>query len=245
MKNYRVDLHVHTVLSPCADLLMTPGNIIEKALAENIDVLAITDHNSAENVKIAMELAKNTSLHIIPAMEVESIEEVHLLCYFQNINLLLDFQKEIYNALPDVENKEEVFGYQLLTDQNDEYKSKVNRLLATAVNLNIQDVIDKVLSRNGLVIPSHIDRSYGLITNLGFLPPEIELNIMEIGKNSKVSRVKEKFPFLQEHSLIKNSDSHHLNDLKPYMELKMNEVNLLELKKAFQIQEGRNYSFLN
>ena len=89
MKEYKVDLHVHTVLSPCADLLMTPANIIEKALANNTAVMAVTDHNSAKNVRVMMELAESTSLHIIPGMEVESKEEVHLLCLFNNIEVLL------------------------------------------------------------------------------------------------------------------------------------------------------------
>ena len=67
-KSYKCDLHIHSCLSPCADLLMTPGNIIKEALKLGLDCIAITDHNAAGNVEPALKIARNTDLIVIPGM---------------------------------------------------------------------------------------------------------------------------------------------------------------------------------
>ena len=232
MKEYKVDLHVHTVLSPCADLLMTPANIIEKALANNTAVMAVTDHNSAKNVRVMMELAESTSLHIIPGMEVESKEEVHLLCLFNNLEVLLDWQQVVYHSLPDTNNDEEIFGPQIITDFNDKFVEKENRLLATATDMNIEEIVTEVRKRDGLVIPSHVDRTLGLINNLGLIPPDLDLSILEIYRETEIKEFKEQYSFLNDYSFIKNSDSHYLDELKPRMQLKLDGVSLDEIVTA-------------
>src|ERR1044071_3535260 len=85
MKKFRADLHVHTVLSPCADVAMIPPLIVQKALEHNIDLIAITDHNSSANVRAVQMAAKGTALKVLPGMEVQSREDVHLLTLFQDV----------------------------------------------------------------------------------------------------------------------------------------------------------------
>lgn len=229
VKKYNLDLHIHTALSPCADILMTPGNIIKKAQEKNIDIIAITDHNSAANVEVTMKLAENTSIHIIPGMEVETSEEVHLLCLFDSLEQVLEWQDIVYHSLPDLKNNEEYFGYQLLTDINDEFIGRVDNLLATATSLTVTQVVEKVKKLGGITIPSHIDRSYGIITNLGLLPPKINLSVLEIFNKSTRKQIIKDFPFLQNFSLIKNSDAHYLNELKSFIQLTLTEINIKEI----------------
>src|SRR5690554_6580311 len=123
-----VDLHIHACLSPCADILMTPANIIKKAVEEKLDIIAIADHNAVGNVEVAIKLAAGTSVNVLPAMEVESSEEVHLLCFFDSLENLYQWNKIVAENLPNLKNDEESFGYQLLTDENDDYIAKEDRL---------------------------------------------------------------------------------------------------------------------
>lgn len=240
MRCFQADLHIHTCLSPCADIIMTAGNIIKKAVGQGLDIIAITDHNSARNVSVAVKMAAGTPLKVIPGMEVESAEGVHLLCFFDQLEQLISWQEEVYQSLPDMLNDEEYFGYQIITDLEDEFIAKEERLLAAAVKMSIEDIVKKITSLAGLVIPAHIDRPYNsMLANLGFIPPEIEISILEISKHVSEKEIKERFPFIKEYSLISNSDSHYLTDIKPMMEFYMEEVSLSEIKLAVLEKNGR------
>ncbi|MEJ6951838.1 PHP domain-containing protein [Natronospora cellulosivora (SeqCode)] len=214
------DLHIHSCLSPCADILMTPGNIIKKALQEELDIIAIADHNAAGNVEVTMKLAEDTKLSILPAMEVESSEEVHLLCYFDKLHALLEWEDIVRANLPEMMNDEETFGYQLITDENDEYIAKEDSLLATATGLTVKEIVDKVTVLDGIVVPSHLDRPYNsLLANLGFIPNDLELSLFELSKNVDPDVFLNKFPFLNDYFYIVSSDSHYLDDIKSYLEI--------------------------
>ncbi len=239
-KPYRVDLHVHTVLSPCADLLMTPGNIIKRALEKGIDILAITDHNSAENLKPALHLARNTELKIIPGIEVETSEEVHLLCLFEDVDSALQLQEFIYKLLPDMENREDVFGQQLQTDENDQYIKKVKQLLSTAVNISLQNLVKKVNALGGTVIPSHINRVNGIVKQLGFIPDDLNISILEANSKNEIVKLEDLFPG---YSIIKNSDSHYLDQIKPSMQLWLEKPSLPDIVKTLNSKKERKLLF--
>ncbi|MFW6006740.1 MAG: PHP domain-containing protein [Halanaerobiales bacterium] len=232
MKKYLIDLHVHTVLSPCADLLMTPGNILKKAVKEKIDIMAITDHNSGENLKVIMKMAENTPVKIIPGMEVETREEVHLLCLFPDLNKLFKWQNIVYEALPDKINQEDIFGPQIIVDEKDNYKAKLDKLLATAIDIRIEKVFEQVKALGGWVIPAHIDKTNGLIKNLGLIPENINIEVMEVFYKSDIKNIINKYPFLANKSLIKNSDCHYLKELKPRMKLELKSNHFHEIRKA-------------
>lgn len=238
MRKYNLDLHIHTVLSPCADLLMTPGNIIKKAEEIGLDIIAITDHNSAENISSAISLSKDSSVKIIPGMEVETAEEIHLLTFFPDLKSVKEWQRVVYANLPDLKNDEEYFGYQIITDEHDEYIAKEERLLATAVNLTISEVVKRVKKMGGVVIPSHIDRSYSIIKNLGFIPENLELFVLEISKRGSFDRLKTKFPYLNDYILIRNSDSHYLDDIDQMIEIKLKKFSFDNL---FTVLKSNNF----
>ncbi|SJZ67366.1 PHP domain-containing protein [Selenihalanaerobacter shriftii] len=245
MIDYYVDLHVHTVLSPCGDIIMTPQNIIDTALAREIDILAITDHNSIGNLEVALELAKDYDLTIIPGMEVESKEGVHLVSLFPNLKEAKSFQKLIYDNLPFINNDEDLFGPQLLTDQDDKFISRVKRLLLVSANLSVHQIVKEVLNRNGIIFPAHIDKKeYSILTNLGFIPAGIEFPIIEIYNKDSLDKLYNDFPLLKSYQVIKSSDAHFLHDLKPSLKLTLAEPSLSEMILAFKNEGGRKVMIL-
>ena len=245
MQTFFADLHIHTVLSPCGDLLMTPQNIIEQAIEVGLDMIAITDHNSAKNVVTAFELASDTDLTVIPGMEVETKEEVHLVCLFPDVEQVLKWQEVVERALPDIENNEEAFGPQLITDLNDEYIEKEPKLLLQATGLSVEEVVTKVRKLRGIVIPAHVDKSnYSLIYNLGFINPELDIVGVEVSKKTSEEEAKAEFEQLNDYMLLSNSDAHYLKDLKKSMKLYLEEANFQELKLAINGEKGRKIELL-
>ncbi|MCK9525881.1 MAG: PHP domain-containing protein [Limnochordia bacterium] len=210
----RCDLHIHSCLSPCADLLMTPGNIIQQAVKLGLDCIAITDHNSAGNIQVALQLAKAHGIKLIPAMEIETREEVHLLCYFPSLGALLEWEAMVYENLRNFKNDEALFGHQLLTDMNDEYMAKEDRLLAMATQLSLSETMEKVTKLGGVVVPAHVDRSVNsILGQLGFIPPDAGIRVIEISRNTDPVDFLRIHPHLNHFRYIQSSDSHYLTEI--------------------------------
>nr|NLJ03258.1 PHP domain-containing protein [Bacillota bacterium] len=208
------DLHIHSCLSPCADFLMTPGNIVKQAAAMGLEYIAITDHNSAGNVRAALEFARKNGLKLIPAMEVETREEVHLLCYFSSVDALLELEEVVHKHLPDMDNDEELFGYQLLTDHNDEYTAKEERLLALATELSLVQALKLVTNLGGVAVPAHVDRpTNSILGQLGFIPPDERITVIEISRNTDPESFLRRHPQLKGYGIIQGSDSHYLPEI--------------------------------
>ncbi len=213
MQSISYDFHIHTSLSPCADDDMTPNNIVNMSILKNLDAIAVTDHNSCENAKAVMECAKGTNLIVIPGMEVESSEEVHMVCLFKNIDEALIFNEIIKNNLPNIKNKEEIFGRQLLMDKNDEIIGIKENLLSTATLLSVNQIFDEVKKIGGVCFPSHIDKqAYSIISNLGFIPPELNFKTVEIKMKEKKEQMLLKHN-ISGYKIIHNSDAHYLGDI--------------------------------
>jgi len=216
-----LDLHIHSVLSPCADILMTPGNIIKKAIEKGIDIISITDHNSMKNVKSAREIAVGKKITIVPGIEVQSKEDIHLLSYFENSKDLSSYYEKIYDGLSNIKNDEEKFGYQIIVDKNDQFIGKEEKLLMNSTNYSINELINLTNKFNGIAVPSHVDRSFGLIKNLGFIPEELDIKYIELNFNKSINEYYEKYPYLKNFKLINNSDSHYLNQIEPKMKINL------------------------
>ncbi|MGM0444790.1 MAG: PHP domain-containing protein [Bacillota bacterium] len=242
MQKYLLDLHIHSVLSPCADITMTPGNIIETAAKKGINIISITDHNSAKNIASALEIAKEKNIYLIPGIEVQSKEEIHLLSYFASLNDLNSYSKIIYNNLPDIKNDEEKFGYQIVVDKNDTFIEKEEKLLLNSTDLSINRLVDLTHKNNGICVPSHIDRSFGLIKNLGFIPDDLEISFIEMSFNKSIAYYYKTFPYLKKFIFLKNSDSHYLNQIKPTMEIYLpDKVSLNNIFQYFKTHNNPEY----
>src|SRR5688572_18736302 len=176
MKSFRADLHVHTVLSPCAEVEMIPPLIVQAALEHNIDLIAITDHNASANVSAVQKAAKGTGLTVLPGMEVQSREDVHLVALFQTLEALESWQTAVDKALPDLPNQPDYFGEQFVVDETGEYIRSDSRLLLTATSFSIDEIFKRVRALGGLAIPAHVERtSYGLLPTLGLISDHWQL----------------------------------------------------------------------
>ena len=238
---YRADLHIHTCLSPCADLTMSPKRIVEQALAMKLDMIAVCDHNSAENVQATFNAAKDKNLAVLAGMEVASSEEVHVIALFNEPREVLTLQELVYNTLLPGENNEELFGQQIIVNEFDEIEGYNKRLLISATTLPLAEIVRHIHANNGLAIASHIDReTYGVIGQLGFIPSELELDALEISSQTTPVQIRIDIPKTGEYPLISSSDAHFLEDIgKATTSFLMAKPSLHEIKMALSQQDGR------
>ena len=211
---YAVDLHIHSALSPCSEDDMTPNNIVNMARLKGLDIIAVTDHNSCENLIAVAKCASMNDILFIPGMELETREEVHLVCLFPDIGSAMSMQELVYKALPDIKNRKEIFGRQLIMNENDEIEGEVSQLLLTAADFEIDKVFSIVDDMGGVVIPAHIDReSYSIISNLGVIPDNLNIGVVEISRECDGKEYRRKNSFLSEYKFIKSSDAHALRNI--------------------------------
>jgi PHP family Zn ribbon phosphoesterase len=240
VRPYLADLHVHTVLSPCAEVEMIPPFIVQRAEELALGLIAITDHNSAENVAAVIEAARGHELAVLPGMEVQSKEEVHLLCLFDTVEQVLDWQEVIYAHLPPLKNKDEVFGPQFVVDATGDFLRYNDRLLLTSVSLSVEEVAGAVQERQGLCIAAHIDRpAFSLLANLGFVPPDSHFAALELSRQAKPDEMRQRNPSLAGYAFIGSGDAHQLDQMSDRTIFTIEEPTIAEISMAFQGQGGR------
>ena len=211
---YSIDLHIHSALSPCAENDMTPNNIINMARIKGLDIISVTDHNSTRNCEAVAKCGLYKDILVVPGIELETSEEVHLLCLFANMNQAHQLQKIVDQALYPLENREDIFGKQLIINEYDEITGSEKRLLLSAVQINLHDAIQLVRKIGGVAIPAHINRNANsIISNLGFIPQELDLTFLELPVSCQVGEFIEKNAELKKYSFIQSSDAHYLGDI--------------------------------
>ena len=233
MKFFTADLHIHTVHSACAETEMMPEFILERAQELGLTLIAVTDHNSAENAAAMLRAAEGSGITVLPGMEVQTREEVHMLCLFDTLEQVARWQEEVSAHLPRLKNKPEVFGTQVVLDAEGEPVGTDDRLLATSTSFSVDEVVQRVQRLNGLCIPCHVDRpAYSLIANLGFIPPDLQIKGVEISHLVGPKEAHERFPQLKHYSLIASGDAHRLKEMARRTTLKMAEPTVAELALA-------------
>jgi len=240
LKKFRMDLHIHTCLSPCGDSEMLPSKIVKKAKFEGLDAIGICDHNSVENVVAVKKAGKRENLEVIGGIEITSQEEVHILALFGNDADLLRIQNVVYEHLPGV-NDEEAFGEQLIVDENDRIVGINNRLLIGATTLLVEQIVEIIHKLGGIAIASHIDReAFSIISQLGFIPEELNLDGLEVSPLNSAEEVRTKLPQVNDFPIVGFSDAHYLEDIgKAHTSFVMEKVNIDEIDKALLNQDGR------
>lgn len=240
MKTFRADLHVHTVLSPCAEVEMIPPLIVERALELGIDLIAITDHNASANVSAVQKAAEGTGLTVLPGMEVQTREDVHLLCLFASLADLEVWQHEIDLSLPNELNPADYLGEQFVVDENGDYIRTETRLLLTSTKFSIEEVIERVNQLGGLVIPAHVNRTaYGLFPTLGFLAAWWNFPALEISRHITPEALNNQFPSSKDHPLIQSGDVHRLDEFVGTTYFEIETRSLDEIRLAFLGEHGR------
>jgi PHP family Zn ribbon phosphoesterase len=241
LRRIKADLHVHTCLSPCSGLDMSPREVVHAALRKGIDLIGVCDHNSAENVLAVKRAGERNGLLVLGGIEVASSEEAHILAFFDDDDDLLAFQDVIYRHLTG-KNDEHSFGLQVIADDEDGVTGFCDRLLIAATSLPAEAIAARARSAKGesLVIAAHVDRdSFSIIGQLGFIPPALAPDAVEISQTN-AARARERFPDCRKYPLVTGSDAHHPDDIgRRYTSFTIEDIAIAEIKKALAGKDGR------
>ncbi|MBD3384712.1 PHP domain-containing protein [candidate division KSB1 bacterium] len=238
---FKADLHIHTVLSACAELTMGPKDIVEAALKRGIDIIAITDHNSAENVETVIKVAAGKNVTVIPGMEVSTQEGVHFVTLFPDLESLDSFQDFVYSVLQQGYYDEELYGAQLKVDEEERIIEKSRKLFFFTLRASIERIVKEVRHRKGIVYPAHIDRhAYSIFNLYAHFPSELSFDAAEISNPEHLSELETRFRPDEKIQLITASDAHDIKDVgKKTVSFKLESPEFREIKLALKNQTGR------
>lgn len=208
------DLHIHSCLSPCGDEDMTPANIVGMASLKNLDVIAVTDHNSCKNCPAVLKWAEDNHIIAIPGMELCTMEEVHVICLFAELSDAMQFDEYVYNQLMKYPNDEKAFGRQEIYNAEDEIAGTEPFLLINATNISFDELGKLMKQFHGIYIPAHLDKnSNSLISNLGFIPPDADFMAAELADLKHLEELLKRNPYLGRCNIITDSDAHILEKI--------------------------------
>lgn len=214
MTPYYYDLHIHSCLSPCADDDMTPNNIAGMAALKGLQIVALTDHNSAKNCPAFFAACKRQGIIAVAGMELSTAEDVHLVCLFENLDDAMRFDTAIEGHLMNIKNRPEIFGNQLVLDGEDEIIGEEQKLLISATDLCMGDAIKLAKSYGAHVHPAHVDReSNGIISVLGDIPTDYGFDCFELNDAASLEKINGDYPISKTMKHVVSSDSHHLWDI--------------------------------
>ena len=223
------DLHIHSCLSPCGDMLMTPNNIVGMAFIKQLDAIAVCDHNTAENLPAVKEAADMMGVLLLPGMELTTREEAHMLCYFPDVDSCLAFSRVVHEHLPPIPNRPEFFGRQVRMNGQDEEIGEEEKLLISALDWSFEECEKQIHMHGGLCVPAHINRgSNGVLNALGFLPGGVKYDALEISDSAKMPEMD-----LSGVRILRSSDAHYLeNILEPTFTMEVREKSVRSLFEA-------------
>jgi len=246
MNRFRADLHIHSLLSPCGSLEMSPAGIVEGAIAAQLDMIAVTDHNHTGHCRLVRKLAEKTELYVFFGAEVTTREEVHCLALFEEDEQIENFQEYLDLHLPPIPNHPDYFGDQVIVGEQEEILRELPYLLTNGIGQSISEVEREVHKLGGLFIPAHVDRfTNGIYQQLGLLPSDMQADGIEISRFTTATQMLELHPELKDYTLIQDSDAHFPTDIgRAYTIFEMKKPCLEELAKALRGEKGRRVRLL-
>ena len=221
----KADLHMHTCLSPCGDDDMTPYNAVNLAKLLGYDMIAVTDHNSCLNCPAAVRAGEAAGLVVVPGIELSTADEIHNVCLFPSLDAAKEFSDFVYDKMPDIINRPEIFGEQIITDEKDNIIGYEKRLLTVASDITEGETVKAVSSYGGVCFPAHIDRSsYSILSVLGTFPETPTFKAAGLSRYADEKKLSAENPCLGNMKLFVNSDAHRLSDIpEPQNELELPE----------------------
>lgn len=194
---------------------MTPYNLVNMAKILGLDIIALTDHNSAQNCRAAMTVGESVGLTVVPGMELCTSEEVHIVCLFDDVNNAEAFSDYVLSTVPPVKNRPEIFGDQLIMNGGDGIVGTQELLLTTASGISIENAVETVGQYGGVCYPAHIDRSsYSVISNLGMITDEMNFAAVEMTENADQNEYRAKYPIIKDMPVFVSSDAHYLENMR-------------------------------
>ncbi len=211
----RTDLHIHSALSPCGDEFMTPGNIVGMGVVNGLDALAVTDHNSSYNVPAAIEIAEEYGILLVPGMELETSEEIHIVCLFPGYRELEAFQGDVCRSYSPRENRTDIFGCQRIYNGRDEITGEWKPMLLQPTGISIETVFQLADGYGGIAYPAHVDRdSYSVLSSFGMLPYGYPHRFVEISCQCCPEQLRRQYPQLEAYQLLRASDAHYPDQIQ-------------------------------
>lgn len=241
MRWFRADMHIHTVLSPCGGLDMSPINIILQATRKKLDIIAISDHNSTRHCRTAQQIGEKYGISVIAGAELNTKEEIHCLAFFEDIEKADQFQQIIDQNLVSIPNKPEIFGYQLMVDEEENIIGEETRLLVSSLQMGIDELSLCINQLGGLFVPAHINRSHnGIYSQLGFMPSGLMADALEITHRPGYEDFLKEHPETAGFCLITNSDAHTLGQIgETVTEFYIEKPCFIEIREALRNENGR------
>ena len=214
MTRYYYDLHIHSCLSPCGDDDNTPNNIAGMATLCGLNVIALTDHNTSKNCPAFFKAAKKYGIIPIAGMELTTSEDIHVVCLFEELEDAMRFDEYVTSSRMLIKNRKEIFGEQIILDENDERIGEIEHLLTNASGISITDVKDIVTNFGGVCYPAHVDRdANGAIAILGTLPTDCGFSYYELRDKENIHVYSEKYGIAEDRFII-SSDAHYLTSMR-------------------------------
>ena len=214
MNKYNYDLHIHSCLSPCGDNDMTPANIAGMAAVKGLQIAALTDHNSTANCPAFFKACKAYGIIPVAGMELTVSEDIHLLCLFDSLEAAMEFGNAVRGHMMPVKNRPEIFGEQIIMDEEDNVIGTEPDLLINATDLDLYSAHGLCEKYGGVCYPAHIDRaSNGLVAVLGDFPDEPHYAAFELNDSGSYDGYTARFPFLAKKNFVVCSDAHRLESL--------------------------------
>lgn len=238
----KFDLHIHSALSPCGNLEMSPSEIVKRAKERGMDGIALTDHQSAKNTPAIAECARRAGLRCLYGLEVQTAEEVHTVALFDTTEQALKMTEWVYAAMPKRVNDPETFGDQPVLTWDDDIVELEWRILAMGCRRTIPETSVKVHELGGLYIAAHIDRpNYSVVAALGMVPegPAGE-RYFDAVEMSRTAQAEKWLDYAKDYAITRSSDAHNLDDVAlVWTEAEMQEFSVAELRRAFMAKATR------
>ena len=209
------DLHLHSCLSPCGDMDMTPNNLVNMAKLLGLDVIALTDHNSSRNCAAAMAVGREIGLLVIPGMELTTSEDIHAVCLFPTLEQALLWNDYVDDHRIKIRNRPDIYGRQVIMNEHDEETGEIEHLLLPATDIGIGSAYRKVKDFGGICYPAHIDRdSLSILSALGEIDPACGFRTAELADISRLDALRAQHPILDTLHIVTSSDAHYLENMR-------------------------------
>ncbi len=228
----RFDLHLHSCLSPCANLEMSPAAIVARSQAAGVGGIALTDHQSARNAPAIAECARRAGISCLYGLEVCSAEEVHALTLFDTVDAAQAMTDWVYAAMIKRVNDPDVFGDQPIVTADEDIVELEWRILALACRCRLSEVGEKCHELGGLFIAAHIDRAtFSCYSQLGAIPEDAHFDAVEFSRTADEAVWRER---ALGYAVTRSSDAHNLDDVaRVWTEAELDEFTTAGLRRAF------------
>ena len=195
------DFHIHSCLSPCGSDDMTPEMIINCATAKELDAVALTDHNTTGNCEAFLYYAKKSGITAFAGMELQTAEDIHVVCLFKELKEAGSFDEYVSSKLPDIKNDTDIFGNQIKYNVNGD-NDIISKLLLVGADIPFYGLYELVAEFGGIAIPAHADKdSFSMKSVLGSVDKLYGFPLVELLDENNNEGLR----------YIQSSDSHNID----------------------------------